>query len=141
MSRNIRNRQRKIAQALLPHLGIIQHTAYEGVIVLDMRSLTRRQLTPPDADVLLGLEHKWQIITSIFLDHDTEKVTKSQEHRMTEPYKQADLIDYLQGFHTDQLKRERQDFVHGFGWQAYPVHRDLSEQAIDAIYRAAVASS
>lgn len=136
-SKNIRNRQRKLSQALLPHLAIVRHSDYEGVIVLDLRSLTRRQLTPSDADVLLGLEHKWHIHTSIMMDVSGQPIIKTYEHIMREPYKQADLVQYLHDAHIEQLRAERQDCVTGYAWIATAKPRELAESAIAKIYQAA----
>ena len=141
MTPNQIRRQRKMAQALLPHLAIVRHSAYDGVIILDLRTLTRRQLTPADADVILGLEHRWHINTSVFLEVNGQHVTKTLEHVMKESYKQADLVDYLQDAHVEQLRRERQDHVTGYGWIALMKPRNLSEVTIDKIYRAAISVS
>lgn len=140
-SRNVANRQRKMALALLPHLAIVQHTDYQGVTILDLRTRTRRMLTEPDSDAILGLEHKWHLYLSVFMDVNGQQVIKTTEHRMREPYKQADLVDYLQAQHLEQLKNERQDCVTGFGWIALPRPRELTEVQVDRIYRAAVAQS
>ena len=43
---SMQKRQRALALALLPHLAIVRHSDYGGVIVLDVRSLTPRQLAP-----------------------------------------------------------------------------------------------
>ena len=135
-SKNIRTRQRKMAQALLPHLAIVRHSDYEGVIILDLRTLTPRQLTPVDADVIIGLEHRWHISTSIFLEVNGQHVTKTLDHAMQEPYKQADLVQYLQDAHIEQLKRERQDQVTGYGWISVTKARDFTPEAIEKIYSA-----
>lgn len=83
MSRNAKTRQRKMAQALLPHLAIVRHSDYEGVVILDLRTLTPRHLTPVDADVILSLEHRWHISTSIFLEVNGQRVTKTLDHATT----------------------------------------------------------
>ena len=60
---------------------------------------------------------------------------------MRSRHKYVDLVRYLQEFHVEQLKAERQDRVTGYGWIAAPHRRALSEVAIDKIYRAAVAAT
>ena len=137
----MQKRQRALALALLPHLAIVRHSDYGGVIVLDVRSLTPRQLAPVDVDVILGLEHQWHIHTSIFLESLHGAVVKTEEHDIKQRYKQADLVHYIQEFHLNQLKSERQDMVAGYGWIATAVPRELTEEYIDRIYTAAVAAA
>ena len=138
---NQHKRQRRLAMTLLPHIGIALHSATGQAAVLDMRTLTHRWLSRTDADCLLGLEHLWHIHTSVFLDVDGQHVTKTQEHVMTERYKQADLVEYLQDYHAGQLKTERAEHIFGYGWIATPHRRELTEARIDLIFRAAVAAT
>ena len=134
-------RQRRLAMALMPHIGTACHSETGRVAVLDMRSLTHRWLSPSDADTLLGLEHLWHVHTSIFLNVDGQLAVKTQEHIMQKRYRHADLVPYLQDFHASQLKAERTDHVAGYGWIATPHRRTLSEVAIDKIYRAAITAT
>lgn len=138
MTPNQKTRQRKLAQAMLPHIAIVLHSANDSVKLLDLRTHRQLALNPIGADVLLGLEHKWHIYTSIFMRVNGDDVTKTHSHAMQEPYKQSDLIDYLNDCHQRQLKAERKDAVTGFGWLALPRHRDLTEQTIDKLYSVAL---
>lgn len=137
----MQKRQRALALALLPHLAIVLHTDYEGVVILDLRTLARRQLSRHDADALLGLEHIWHIHTSILMKVGDQNIIKTDYHPVENRLKQADLVDYLKKHHLAQLKAERQDCVTGYAWIATPVAKELTESRIDQIYDAAVASA
>ena len=133
------NSQRKsvlaLARAKLPHLALVMHSIDEQVTIIDTRTL-RQKKTASDAEleVLLKHSHKWRVFTSVFLEVNGDSVIKTDDHEVSDSYKQEELVEYLKSHHKEQLEKERAGHVTGFGWVALPVSRDLTVEQINSLY-------
>lgn len=129
----------KVAGLVTGYAALVLHSIDDKPKLLDLRTLQPFRPTDEQLDVLLDRAHRWHIHTSIFMEVNGQHVIKTLEHQMTQPFKQADLVEYLRDAHIKQLKAERQDCVTGYGWIATPRPRALSESWIDRIYDIAAA--
>lgn len=128
----------KIANIAVRRMLIVRHSDYEGVVLIDRKTFARMYLSELESDIALKLEHFWHVHTSVFLSINNEEITKTNELLFKDSYKQSDLADYLQSHHEQQILREVQDKVTGYGWIASTNHQTLSEAMIDRIYKTAI---
>lgn len=140
MKTRARKRKRnpmKLARLVADYACIVHLGQGRDMVLLDLRSMSPFRPTAHQATVLLNYEHPWSVYTSVEITVNGEVSVKTDYHGLKDRYRHCALVEYLTGYHAEQMRRERADQISGFAWICCPSGRNFTDDEIKRLYEVA----